>query len=587
MELAMRLKRKLFMKNFFKKILSAFLLVFLLSIPSISFAEEIKSIDINVDIDKDGIGHVSETWSTEEDNHDATEKYKVISDLGEIEIKDFKVKAFGKNFTNKDPWDVDKSFEEKAYKSGMIKDGDRVELCWGISDFGDNTYELSYNISPLVVGLNDYDMVYFRFVKENLDPKPNKVSVKINGYEPFGEDVSMWGMGFEGEIHNVDGSIVAQSNGNVDYALVMLRFPKGTFNTSYKIDKDFDYYAKLAQEGSDYEKESDTGDKVGIIALSAIAIMGFAAIITAAIGLSASDEYRIKDTEVLKSPRKLKEEYYRDIPYDGPIEDTFLIGHNAYESKVGLENYLNAFLLKWLYEDAISYGKEEDQVLFIKTDKPYITIKQEPKDMSKLERGFFEILKGASNYGGGQSIYQKDIEEYLKENEEKTTKYFESFEDNSIDNLSKRGYLRKYKEKRKFSLGKEKYNKYIDFTDDGINLYENFIRFKNYLSDYSLLSGRDVNEVKLWDYYMIYAAIYGISEEVYKNFTDVYPEYEQMGVYNYHVISGLNSYSKNVGHAVSNSLPNFEAAGGGGFTSSAGGAGSFGGGSGGAGGGSR
>lgn len=245
--------------NKLKKLLAAFLFFFLLAFPSISHADQLKSIDINVDIDHSGIGHVTEVWETVDDNEDATEKYKVISDLNGIKIRDFSVSANGKDFTKKEPWNIDASFEEKANSYGMVEDGDRVELCWGITNFGENTFTLNYKIDPVVVGLNDYDMVYFRFIKENLDPLPDKIRIQVNGYEPFDEEVGMWGMGFEGEVHNVDGSIIAESSGHVDYAVVMLRFPKGTFDTSYIIDEDFSYYRNMAIEGSDWE-EIDEGN---------------------------------------------------------------------------------------------------------------------------------------------------------------------------------------------------------------------------------------------------------------------------------------------------------------------------------------
>ena len=124
-------------------------------------------------------------------------------------------------------------------------------------------------------------------------------------------------------------------------------------------------------------------------------------------------------------------------------------------------------------------------------------------------------------------------------------------------------------------------------TNKGIDLYEKVFKFKNYLKDYSLISERDVNEVKLWDSFMIYAAIYGISKEVYENFTDIYPEYENLSVFDYYMISTINTYSSNISSAASNTLSSFEAGGGGGSSSFGGGGGGFGGGSGGAGGGSR
>lgn len=116
---------------------------------------------------------------------------------------------------------------------------------------------------------------------------------------------------------------------------------------------------------------------------------------------------------------------------------------------------------------------------------------------------------------------------------------------------------------------------------------KNLIKFKNYLKDYSLISERGVNEVKLWDSFMIYAAMYGISQEVYKNFTAIYPEYEQISMYDYYMINNIHTFSSSVATSMTQSVQNFESSSGGGFSSMGGGGGSFGGGSGGSGGGSR
>ena len=79
---------------------------------------------------------------------------------------------------------------------------------------------------------------------------------------------------------------------------------------------------------------------------------------------------------------------------------------------------------------------------------------------------------------------------------------------------------------------------------------------------------------------MIYAAIYGISKEVYKNFTEIYPEYENYSIYNYYMINNIHSYSSHIAESYAD-LTSFIDAGSGGSTSFGGGGGGFGGGGGG------
>lgn len=596
------------MKKHIKNLIKFFLLVFFLALPSIGHADQIYSIDIDIKIDQNGLGQVNEIWHTNEDTMDASEKYKVISDLGQIKIKNFKVETDDNSWQEISPWDINRSFDEKAYKYGMVEDDDRVELCWGISDFGENTYKLSYEIDPLVVGLNDYDMVNFRFIKENLEPRPDKITIKITGPNPFDEEVLMWAFGFEGEIHNEDGAIIARSDGDVDYGQVMLRFAKGTFATSYNIDEDFQYFAQMAQENSDYGsaddaiideendfdydyeyEDSSNFSPISFFLNGVLSFIGpiigfiFFAIAIKSLSGGSTGDYKITNKKLLKKASKFKEEYYRDIPYDGPIEDTYLISQNASGLNINYENYITAFLLKWIYENAISLGEEEEKVLFFNSKSSYITINHRPEYMNEVEEGFFEILQRSEEYTDDGKIKQKHIEKFIKKNEDFMEDYFESFSENSLEKLARGGYLDN--DRKKTFTGK--YKNKITITDSGINLYENFIKFKNYLEDYSLIAERNLDEVKLWDDFMIYAAIYGISKKVYSNFTDIYPEYENMSAFDFYMLSNITSYSSSIASSAANNLSSFEQGGFGGSSSFGGGSGGFGGGSGGSGGGSR
>ena len=612
------------MKNKNRKFLLSLVLAIFFIFARTSFADEVYSIDISADIDQNGLAHVTEVWKTNEDSFDATEKYKVISDLNGIKIRDFKVSRNGEDFTEIKPWNLDLSFEEKKNHYGMIQKENGVELCWGITEFGENTYTLTYTIDPIVVGLNDYDMVYYRFIKENLEPLPDSISIAINSYKPFADETSLWAFGFQGNIENKDGKIIAKSSGDVNYGLVMLRMPKGTFATSLKIDQDFDYYKEMAIENSDFENNSydnssdeeisdydqdaddhyededydgdfnaydyfdqgpsfwDFGRFFSILPIlfSALTVGIFIK------NKNESDSFRPINKEVLKNPKEFKEEYFREIPYQGPIEDTYLINLYAYKSN-SFENYMNAFLLKWVYQGLVEFAEEDKKILFMTHTISYIKLIQKPEDMSLVESSFYDILQECETYTDDGKITQKEIEEYVRDHQRIPEVLSRKLSKNSLDKLCQGQYLSNEKTKKKFAFSNDSYKNNVKIEEKGLELYENFIKFKNYLADYSLIKERDINEVKLWDSFMIYAAIYGISKEVYKNFTEIYPEYEKMSYFDYYMIANINSYSHSVSQSFNNAANNFENSSHGGFSSFSGGGGSFGGGSGGSGGGSR
>lgn len=467
-------------------------------------------------------------------------------------------------------------------------------------------------------------MVYYRFIKENLEPLPDSISMTINSYKPFADETSLWAFGFQGNIENKDGKIIAKSTGDVNYGLVMLRMPKGTFATSLKIDQDFDFYKEMAIANSDFENNSYDNSSDGEIpdydqdtsdyyededydedfnaydyfdqGPSFWDFGGFFSILpilfsALAVGIfiknkNESDSFRPINKEVLKNPKEFKEEYFREIPYQGPIEDTYLINLYAYKSN-SFENYMNAFLLKWVYQGLVEFAEEDKKILFMTHTISYIKLIQKPKDMSLVESSFYDILQECETYTDDGKITQKEIEEYVKDHQRIPEVLSRKLSKNSLDKLCQGQYLSNEKTKKKFAFSNDSYNNNVKIEEKGIELYENFIKFKNYLADYSLIKERDINEVKLWDSFMIYAAIYGISKEVYKNFTEIYPEYEKMSYFDYYMIANINSYSHFVSQSFNNAANNFENSSHGGFSSFSGGGGSFGGGSGGSGGGSR
>lgn len=556
-------------RKYFSLILS---LIIFLSFPVIARADEFYSLNIKVSIDENGLAEVNEIWDTVDE--EGTEKYKPIENLGDIQIKDFKASVNGEDFVQESPWDVDKSFDQKSYKYGINPTDNGLELCWGISNYGHNIHQISYKVSPIVIELNDYDMVYWKFINDSMDPMPDEASIKISGFEPFDEDVKMWGFGMEGEIHNQDGNIVMESSGLIDYGVIMLRFPKGYFQTPYKIDENFKYYADMAIEGSDWEENQGqvSNEDSGFPLIAGIAI--FLLVILSSIGIvqkasSSSIMGRLDPDKKLPKAKSLKGEYFQEVPYEDPIENIYIFVKKAYP-RIKQDDFLNAYILKWIYQDNIDI-KEEDKGIFKKNTNTII-IKSTPENMGELEKSFFNKLLGSKKYGQADQIDQKAFEKYIRIHTSEMETFFDKFELNSSIKLKDEGYINERREKKLF--GK---TTYLDPSLEGIDLYSNLIKFKNYLEDYSLIKERDISEVKIWDYFMIYAAIFGISEQVFKNLEKTYPEYTRYSAYTYNRIIWSRSYAR----SVQTSYNSFMSAGYGGSTSFGGGGGSFGGGSGG------
>lgn len=564
------------MKRIYKTIIKSIFIIFLLLLPKTSFADDFKSIDMDISIDEDGVACVSETWNIDEDNKDYTERYKLIENLKGLKIEDFSLSANGKDYEKIEPWDTDKSFEEKSYKYGMIDRNDEVELCWGISSYTDNTYTLKYKINPLVVGLNDADMVFFQFVGGNFDPKPENVSIKINGYEKFPEDIKMWGFGLVGEINNENGSIVLRSKGEVDYTTIMLKFPKGYFNTSYKEDKSFKDYADKAVVDSKWEEKEGSVDTepVPLFVKVILAILPVAVLYGIFAGIRGYklnfDENKIINDNRLKKAKSYKNEFESHIPYEGNIEDLYFLLNRAYPYEVSPENFIDAFILKWIYDKNINLTEDKH---------PKIEIISRPKNMGQVEGEFFDIVEESREYSKDGLVSEKNIAKYFRKNKEEVKDLYDNFIESSKNALIENGYLKEISYQKQF-LNTKKSGTELEITDKGINLYEHLIKFKNYLLDYENVEKRNPEEINTWDMFIIYAAIFGISEKVFAKFENTYPEFYTRTYFAPYMIRNSRSFSKKTSTSYENTT-GFSSAGGGGTTSFSGGGGSFGGGGGG------
>lgn len=564
------------MKRIYKTIMKTIFVIGLILLPKTSFADDFKSIDMDISIDKDGVANVSETWNIDEDNKDYTERYKLIENLKGLKIEDFSLSANDKDFERIEPWDTDKSFEEKSYKYGMIDRNDEVELCWGISSYTDNTYTLKYKINPLVVGLNDADMVFFQFVGSNFDPKPENVSIKINGYEKFPEDIKMWGFGLVGEINNENGSIVLRSKGEVDYTTIMLKFPKGYFNTSYREDKSFKDYAEKAVVDSKWEEKEGSVDTepVPLFVKVILAILPVAILSGIFAGIRGYklhfDENNIINDNRLKKAKSYKNEFESHIPYEGNIEDLYFLLNRAYPYEVSPENFIDAFILKWIYDKNINLTEDKH---------PKIEIISRPKNMGQVEGEFFDIVEESRKYSKDGLVSEKNIAKYFRKNKEEVEDFYDNFIESSKNALIENGYLKEISYQKQF-LNTKRSGTELEVTDKGINLYEHLIKFKNYLLDYENVEKRNPNEIDTWDMFIIYAAIFGISEKVFANFENTYPEFYTRTYFAPYMIRNSRSFSKKTSTSYENTT-GFSSAGGGGTTSFSGGGGSFGGGGGG------
>ena len=568
-----------------KKTIMLFVLLFSIFMCSSSYAETFYEWNVEVELFRNGDGVVKNTWVTEEDK--GTEKYLPIGSLGGSEILDYRVRENGKLFIYKSDWDSDDSREEKTGRYGMIQKGDGVELVFGIGEYGPHRYEFQYRVTDMVKALEDGQSLYWQFVNSGLDNPPEKMEIRIKGYTPFTSDtVKMWSFGYTGDIQlEPDGTVAANSSQALtknSYGTILLQFPEGYFNTSSTVSRTQEEQREEAFKGSDYgtEKEETASDYVlylitGLITAAFIFIFVTVVrrIFSGILGVRESLDSKINRREYERRERELKGQYYRNIPYEGNLEE--LLSIMDFSETIQAENIFTVYLLKWIKEETIELVPYERGLLF-KREATGLRFMGQPDLLTHGERSFYELLKKAGK--GTDLLEQHVLEKYLKNNNRQYYNILKSLRKSSTKKAVQKGLLIET-EKGLFRKYKVK-----NLTESGFQVFDKNIQFRNYLKDYSLLNEREGYDVHLWEDFMLYAALYGITEEVYEQFEMIEPRFHEESMFTPSLVGRASNYSSHMSTYAkpsSSYSSSSRSSGGGGSSSSGGGGGSSGGGSGG------
>lgn len=572
------------MKKIFKFISIAILLFIF---PLVVKANSISSIDMDIYVDESGTAHVTETWSA--NLNQGTEGYKPYYNLGNANITNFKVSENGRNYTYNDYWNTNANFNEKAYKNGINYISDGLELCWGISSYGYHDYVLTYDIEGFVATTNDADMIYWTLIPYELSSKPDDVHIKIHTDNYLSDSVPVWGYGnYGGTAYVYDGYIEMNSEGTLEsneYMTILVKFDKGTFNTSNILSEDFDYYHDMADVGATKYKDDKKSSFLDIIMSIFAIVFQFFIWVVVVITISksvkgAANKVGTKTFNFGPQGKVLPKDIpnYRDIPFNKDIYRTFWIAE-GYKLNKNKTDFLGAILLKWLKEQKIAIKKIEAGFIK-KKEETAIDLTKEVTFDSALEQELYIMMKEASRDG---ILESKEFERWCDDNYSKILSWFDKIIDDETNKLINEGKIT-VTEKTTFKVFKSKeYAVDPSMKEEAIKLKG----LKNFLEEFSRIDDKEAIEVNMWEYYLIYAQILGIADKVAKQFKKLYPEiidnpelgYTYTDIMFIHMVShsGMRTATASQQRAQSYS------SGGGGFSSGGGGGGSFGGGGGGGG----
>lgn len=190
-------------------------------------------------------------------------------------------------------------------------------------------------------------------------------------------------------------------------------------------------------------------------------------------------------------------EYYRLPPVGGDLKVANAVMNSI--SSAWLADYkglFGALILRLVEKGALKmevksnvYGAEPHVVLSTWDWPTHFP----QKEVNSLEKSFHNLLCQAA--GSDKVLQPREIQHFLRNNENDFL--------TSLTELS------------------PEQKKAAENPDTARQL----LALRKYLLDYSLIKERDVNEMKLWKEYLVYAMLFGIADKVCENFEVAYPDY--------------------------------------------------------------
>ena len=525
-----------------KLIKTIFLAIFLLLLSSKVHASSINSITMDIYIDSNGNANVTEVWDCKPTS--GTEAYHPYYNLGNSKITNLTVSENGIEYTSLNKWNTSGTLDSKKNKCGINKISNGVELCWGIGSYSSHKYTVKYTITNFVSALTDSQMVYWTLIPQNMSDSIGRAYIKIYSNFNIPSTTDVWGYGnYGGTAYVYNGYIEMESDGRLstnEYMTILVKFPTGTFNTSNKLNNDFNYYYNMAEEGSTAYVDEYSGN-VFTSVLSYIVtylIVYMLPIFIPMFIIARKGHIDNFDSVIISDYWKKNKnglDYYRDIPCNKDIFKAYYVGYK-YKIIKNKTDLLGAVLLKWIKEGKCSSEKRLVGK-FRPKEETCIILQENITFDTDFEKKLHSMLYEASGDG---VLEKKELEKWCNR---RYTRFFTWFSDILSQEKSYLINEEKIISQESKSLGVLTLKKFYttkELDEEAMKLKA----LKKYLLDYTLIKDREAIEVHLFDEYLMYAQLLGIAAKVAKQFKDLYPELIEQSSYDYNDVIFIHSFSQ-------------------------------------------
>jgi uncharacterized membrane protein YgcG len=503
------------------------LLLLAVLLPALSLQardQKVRDVDIKLTLAHNGDAVILERWDVDTGDK-ITEWYLVRENLGDIEINRFMVYDEKGKLQDDGEWDVDRTREEKAGRYGIVHKSNGVELCWGVGEYGDRVFQALYVMTRSVKTLNDYDMLHLQVVSPGLAAPPEHVHIRVvaNEQQLDTTNTRIWGFGFDGtSAFEEDGSVVFESShafDTEDSAIILLRFNKGLFTSPSVQERDFQEVLDKAMEGADFGDKKEEDDPVtnGIAAFFTALIMYFA-FLRPIVRFFRKDVFG-KAVDLGFRPKKAP--WWREIPLKGNLRmaNYILSGSGNAPPDGGLPL---AIILRLIHKGCIRVTRDvEGPAVLSFTD-------QNLSELDGTSRELYKMLRLSA--GDDKLLQDKEFSKWAKTFSKPVYEWSSNALKEGIDDLQRAGWY-------KLSKG--------TLTPAGKTEALHLFGLKNFLSDFTLLNQREAFEANLWKEYMVYGALFGITDKVIKQLKDIDPSlFKQVFPYEVQDLSSVMATSQ-------------------------------------------
>ena len=511
-----------------KRLLS-FLTVLLLLIPTAVDASSTKvnNIGITCQIDQNGTATFVEKWDM--DVSEGTEGYKIFNGMSDQPLKLIGVTDDrGKTYTNIGSWNSDLSKEYKTNKCGLIRDDGHYELCFGLGDYGRRSYTMTYQIDHFVNQYEDQQGINYAFISD-MALNVGDVTIRVSGITPYSKDnAKIWAFGYSGSVNFDDGSVVLQTHSlNSNKMQLLMGLESNAYASPNKrhASEKFEDVVKDAKEGSSYSKGMSKEAKIMLFIFITFVIVMVISIIVAVIVFSDSGV-------VFENGRTIKGKEvtpFREIPCD---KDIFLFYYLAKKLDIigddeSRENLISGFILKWVRDGVVTIREKESGAI-VKKKNYDMYLDVDVKFENKQESALYKMFILASKDGVLQT---KAFQKWCGKHYKKIDSWFTKVDNIIEDSMNKNGYAKTatvYKRVLFWNIPRDR----TVWTNKAYDQCLYVWGFNNFLKDEDNMKEKAAIEVKLWDEYLIFAAVLGIADRVEKQLKVAIPRYEEMTTYN-------------------------------------------------------